>query len=173
MYTWRMTTIAERFIAAVTGRMKDEEWRDICGAVSVWSPQQETAILTEAARARRVEQEQAEKMTAMTHEAGRMANEISSLKEQNDALTAQVRGVSMVNRDDALARSEMAEAIARQERVIASLREQLRLTNDKMAEQVRQARVGVAEEALALWEKGWEPCLTFLEAVRDANAPKD
>lgn len=68
---------------------------------------------------------------------------------------------------------EQAEKIQDQARLIVSLREQLRLTNDKMAEQVRQARVGVADEALALWEKGWKPCLTFLEAVRNTNAPKD
>ena len=54
----------------------------------------------------------------------------------------------------------------------ASLREQLRLANDKMAEQVRQARWDVAHTALN--EYGRENMrLSYLQRVLDANAPKD
>jgi hypothetical protein len=57
----------------------------------------------------------------------------------------------------------------------ASLREQLRLTNDKMAEQVRQARWEVATEALSEFvdlrtNKRAQACL---EQIKRENAPKD
>ena len=60
----------------------------------------------------------------------------------------------------------------RRDAEIASLKEMLRLTNDKMAEQVRQARWEVADDALQHYggrDAAWE----MLERIRDANAPKD
>lgn len=64
--------------------------------------------------------------------------------------------------------AEALNELATIQKEAASLREQLRLTNDKMAEQVRQARYEVADEALK------KPLMQrFLEKVRDANAPKD
>lgn len=53
----------------------------------------------------------------------------------------------------------------------ASLREQLRLAHDKMAEQVRSERRGVAEDALAAETP--ELMVRFLMHVRDVNAPKE
>lgn len=52
----------------------------------------------------------------------------------------------------------------------ASLREQLRLANDKMQEQVRQARCEVADNALQFLPHDQDK---YLQDVRDANAPKD
>lgn len=59
----------------------------------------------------------------------------------------------------------------RRDAEIASLKKMLRLANDKMAEQVRQALHAVAEEALG--QRSRIEMERFLVKVRDANAPKD
>lgn len=53
----------------------------------------------------------------------------------------------------------------------ASLRDQLRLANDKMAEQVRQGRWEVVNDVLA--EPTCDDMRKKAFAIADANAPKD
>lgn len=67
--------------------------------------------------------------------------------------------------------------LAEMQRENASLREQLRLTNDKMAEQVRQARCEVADNIVNAWldpsYKTGDDLVAVAKRIRDANAPKD
>lgn len=115
------------------------------------------SINAELDRARRVEQEQAEKIRALE---GKL-------------------DMTMGERDVAASSVPLLEqSIAAQKHVIGELREQLRiaqeqaaLSHDKMVEQVRQARWEVADTALAMlpmYERA-----DYLQRIRDANAPKD
>lgn len=88
------------------------------------------------------------------------------------------RGIAMTT--ERMKDEKLTEAlIGTYEREIALLREQLRLAqeqlriaHDKMAEQVRQARWEVADEALEEYAQNGSRT-AFLERIRDANAPKD
>lgn len=101
----------------------------------------------EIERLRRVEQEQAEKIRALE-------GKLALVMGERDAAASSA--------------SLLKQSQAAQKHVIAELREMLRLANDKMAEQVRQARWEVADEGLAR-----SNTRQWLATVRDANAPKD
>lgn len=67
--------------------------------------------------------------------------------------------------------------LAAMQKEVATLREQLRLTNDKMAEQVRQARWEVAIEVISSYASTYRDHFNLImeiaHKIRDANVPKD
>jgi VIT1/CCC1 family predicted Fe2+/Mn2+ transporter len=67
--------------------------------------------------------------------------------------------------------AEVRDELSRSIDELISLREQLSLANDKRQEQVRAARYEVAEEGLEA--PSGQEMRTYLERIRDANAPKD
>ena len=78
----------------------------------------------------------------------------------------------MTELDKALASLGFTHDVSEARHELEMLREQLRLANDKMAEQVRQARWEVADEALDDCDT-LEHFIMRMRAVKDANAPKD
>lgn len=139
-----------------TERMTDDEFKASLDSAANrgWDPHEKAARMFEVAereaqRARRVEQEQAERIRALEAErvAWQDATGCASPKQTEEHVKALHSKADAAN-------------------------ECARLANDKMAEQVRQARWEVADTALSTTASGMDR-YQLLSSIRDANAPKD
>lgn len=129
-----------------TERMTDEKWCAL-RRYEGSATHDVQDLYREALRARRVEHEQAEQIRALE-------GELALVMGERDAAEAKAAHLE--------ARLKVAH-------------ETISFANDKMAEQVRQARHDVASEVLEDVErfKDLDDVLEFLHKVRIANAPKD